>query len=392
MPQTVTLALVGDPAQPGERIDPQEWEKPWDERPQIQLEVEETETLASIVERGVVALEVAFNLNGLQPVHAVDLTLFVDDTVVRPHGTVFTLVDDDGKAVWNVHDLAMIPYGQLVRSAEAGAVVGDPQRLYLILREPIGNGLGLDWETAFLAWLIFWRAVESVAAAGGAVQAVRGVFNAVRDRLGLGRETLHRNAHRWAQRGALPPEFARFLDRDTWSSATLSSLLSCSVEDAEAILALFGFTYDEHDELWQREGDVPARLLRSAYRDAEIRGRDLALSEEARMDFEQRLEEMLRTGEPLAEPTLEGDDLEDIPEYFQFLSLTIAPEGLAGVGQLGERQVQIQVPAEQLRGEIRGLFNDLVPVAWRVLASEVARLGTDVDQMLDEPRRLAEED
>jgi hypothetical protein len=94
---------------------------------------------------------------------------------------------------------------------------------------------------------------------------------------------------------------------------------------------------------------------------------------------------MLATGEALPEPTVDSEDFEDAFEFFEFASLAIAPEGIVGVGRIGGRQVQIHVPAEQLRGEISELFNQqLIPLAWRVVASEVARLGADVGRMVDE--------
>lgn len=58
MPETVTLALVGEPAQPGARLEESEWERPWAGRPTVELEVEPEESLASVVERALAAFGV----------------------------------------------------------------------------------------------------------------------------------------------------------------------------------------------------------------------------------------------------------------------------------------------------------------------------------------------
>jgi hypothetical protein len=47
MHATMTLALVGDRTQPGARVTEEEWNKPWEARPQVELKVADEESLRS---------------------------------------------------------------------------------------------------------------------------------------------------------------------------------------------------------------------------------------------------------------------------------------------------------------------------------------------------------
>jgi hypothetical protein len=380
VPGNVTVALVGDPANPGARIEPEEWEKPWDERPKIQLELDEGETLGSLVERSLESFGVDTTDRDLAPVHIVDLAVYQGETLTRPVYVDFTLVDEHGTAVWSIHDLRLIPYEQVVRSVEAGALVGDPERFYLVLSEPIGDGIGIDWPTLVQAWDLVWAIAEHVAAAAGAGWALKAVVDRVRGRLKGGRDALDRNVHRWAQRGAWPSHFARFLRRETWSSETLAGLLDCSPADAEAILALFGFSFEEADGLWHRDGDEAARILGAAYDEAAMARIDL--SEGDRERFEARARELLETGQAPPEPIYELEEEE--PEFFELVSFAITSEAIAGQLNIGGRQIQIQIPIEDLDAQQAPNLGVLFEAAYSILQAEVIRLGRDAGEPADE--------
>ena len=205
-----------------------------------------------------------------------------------------------------------------------------------------------------------------------------GAVEAVRERLGRGRETTEKHMHRWAQRGTYPNDFARWLHRDTWSAETLAGLLGCPQDEAEAILALFGFAYSDDDALWHRGGDPAGRLLEAAYDEAAWLNID---TEESRAEFESRVESMLRTGEMPAERKFElAGEEEEFVAPMEIVTLAVSPEGIAGHGRFGGREVQVHVPADEMAPDQAGDYGELLGIAYRFLEREIARLGKDAER------------
>jgi hypothetical protein len=81
------------------------------------------------------------------------------------------------------------------------------------------------------------------------------------------------------------------MGRPSWSAEDLSTLLGCSFEDVEAMLALFGFSYV--DGLWRQEGDDAARILAAAFEEAAATR--FELSEDDRQEFEACVEQLVRS-------------------------------------------------------------------------------------------------
>jgi hypothetical protein len=123
MTTRVTVALVGDAGKPGARLGMDEWTKSWDERPQTELEVEDDETLASVLDRAWNSFGVAEPEYGLGRWTAGDVGVYREDERAKP--TTLTAVDDRGAVAWNAWDLRLVSFGQLVRSIDAGAIEGD---------------------------------------------------------------------------------------------------------------------------------------------------------------------------------------------------------------------------------------------------------------------------
>jgi hypothetical protein len=94
----VAFALVGNAAQPGARIDDEEWTRPWNERPKVELDVEEGEKLGSLVERALREFGVPLT-EGLAPAHMVDLGLY-EAGESHARASELTVVDDHGRVVW----------------------------------------------------------------------------------------------------------------------------------------------------------------------------------------------------------------------------------------------------------------------------------------------------
>jgi hypothetical protein len=303
---TITIALVGDPAQPGAHIPDAEWERPWDDRAKIELEVSNGEMFGSIVERAFQAFGVT-PAHGLPAAHVVDLGLREADRA-RPKLWDMTVVDDEGRAIWTAHDPRLIPYSQLVAAVEAGAVVGDPQELYVILSEPVGDGLGVDWVTLIHAWQLVDGVAKPLAEIGGAAAFVNTTIRIVRRRLGRGQEAINENVHRWSQRGASPSTFQRLLEtREAWSPTDLARLLSCSEGDATAVLELYGYGRRDDDGLRHLAGDDTARVFASIADEA--LGAEIDVSQEARLTFVERVTYIFKMGKrpPELEPT-DGDE------------------------------------------------------------------------------------
>jgi hypothetical protein len=59
----------------------------------------------------------------------------------------FTLLDDDGQLVWGVSDFSLVPYQQILRSAEAGVLKGNPRRLYIIRGFPQADLDLIPWAS-----------------------------------------------------------------------------------------------------------------------------------------------------------------------------------------------------------------------------------------------------
>jgi len=299
----VTLALVGDPRHPFEPFSDQERERPWDERIKIRLSVERAETLAAVIERALEGFGIRAPEDAISPHHHVDLAFFTEN---HPRGywqRGVILVDDAGRAIWGVHDMRLVTYGEVLASADAGALAGDPLRVHIILREGIGNGIGLDWPALFqglqIAWQVAWEVAERVAVIGGVAAAVK----LVRDRLGKGREAVARNAPQWDRRGAAPHAFSLFLAIHPWDIAHLAKLLDCSPADARAVLEVFGYARGG-DGLWHPANDEAAQMLSSVFEEAEWHMP--YPSKEQQQRFRERIGVLLETGRRPPDP--EPDD------------------------------------------------------------------------------------
>jgi hypothetical protein len=370
VPQKIAVALIGNPAAPGAPIPEGDWTIAWDERQKIELEVEDNASLGFVVDRALSEFGVVL---GEEVIAAYVVDLALQDEADRVQVWDMTLVDDEGRAIWTAHDLRLIPYSQLVQSADAGAIRGDPRRLYVVLREPIGNGLGIDWPSLVQAWHAVDEIVARIGQYGGAAVAMSGAYRYVRNRLRRGMETVGRNAPRWSQRGANPYAVFRLLTlRPTWAASDLRRLLGCSEDDAEATLELFGFAYQEGDGLWHQAGDQAAGVLAAIFDEAASTRFELS-AEEGRQ-FEERIDELLRTGEPPPERTY---GFEEEHQFFELVSVALTSENIVAHGRIGGRDVQLQLGIQETAGTE---YDELWALAYRLLTREVVRIGADVQE------------
>lgn len=297
---TATVTLLAHPERPFDEIVPPEiWAKPWRDHPQVELEVKPTDTLAS-------ALQAAGELFNLQPpeegfgapidgAHTRLMFYKSDDetsiAVPRPRPLhELNLVDRNGRVIFGVFDWRTVTFQQLINSADAGTLEGDPFRPYLLVETAYGDAPPIDWPTFKAAVDVAWVVLQSLGTLGGAKWA----FDAIRDRLDNGRKTLDDNWTDWSQRSSRPDQFQALFDNRRWRTVEIAKLLDCSDADAAGILGLFGFALGS-DGFWTRPGDQNSEFVRVVYEQADYSYRRLYFEWEP--TFRARFEEYLRTGE-----------------------------------------------------------------------------------------------
>lgn len=274
MPLDVEVALIADPAAPFEPgpIDSSCYELPFDQRTRVSLEVEESDSLASTLERAAAKM-------GLEPPedywlrghfdasHRKILFRKSDDEcgpIRRSRGRLrfgeLTLVDREGKAIFGVHDLTTVRFSDLLRSADAGTIEGDPLHPYLILDDGWGDAPPLDWAAMQFGLEIAWEAAKALAVAAGATTGVMQARRLMLQRLDRGQAALRANPE-WAQRGYRPDQFESLLTSRVWDADHAARLLGCSADQAEGTLLVLGYVLDPTDRMWRFEGDEAGVML-----------------------------------------------------------------------------------------------------------------------------------
>ena len=319
MSLTVTVALIADPVRPLERTASQEeWSRPYGERRKVQVEGAETDTLATILERAAATLGLTppsgrFSAwgNRIAFYKTEDEKGLAERAQPRLLLTELIVVDRHGRALFGVSDLRTVRYDQLLRSAEAGTIEGDPLRPYLVAEPGWGDMPPVDWPTAYEGLKVVWEAVEIVATVGGAVGFVALVLDRVRKRVNAGREAIDAHYTNWTQRSQRPDQFVSLMTMRPWTPEELARLLDCSSSEAEAVLWCLGFAYDEADGRWRPGGDEAARAIRGALEELDLAWH--ALYDEWEPTFRRRLVRYLETGErpPLSELYEAASELEE---------------------------------------------------------------------------------
>jgi hypothetical protein len=260
MAYDVTVALVGDrDAPPPGAVSDADFRIPWEEREKVELTVNEDESLAAVLTRAASELRCP----PFEPLYAggdlVDPFFFVawheeEERVPLEERMDFelTLVDHHGEALWAVTDKRYVPYRQIVDSAAAGVLDGDPFKLYLIRRIPQAGGVPIEWGLLVHALEAAWQVADVLADAYGAYEVVR----RVRDRL-AGREAFARQLPKWAQRQGRPEHLRRRLSGKPWDPRGLATVLGCTEGEAEQILSVFGYTPGLDDQRWQYAAGDP---------------------------------------------------------------------------------------------------------------------------------------
>lgn len=267
---TVTIALVGDPTQPQLGVQGAGFENfdlPYDNLPKTELAVDADEALSSILQRAARRFEVATPTDDpFTPSWVAFYRPQDDQAYSGHHDTTVTLVDDAGRAVWNVYFMEpTVTFSALVDSHRAGAFADDPYRPYLILEPGYGNGIAPSWAEILYAWFVLRGVLGSLADAHGAAAAMSAVARRAGrlfDRLRKAPEVVEEHSKAWEKRGGFPYTVGQFLDRQPWNADVLASLLGCTEEETVTLLRGRGFALDDASGLWYPAGDDDGRILR----------------------------------------------------------------------------------------------------------------------------------
>lgn len=170
------------------------------------------------------------------------------------------LVDQDGRAIFGVHDHRTVRFADLMRAAEAGTIEGDPLKPYLNLDLGWGDAPPVDWATLYEGLQVAWEVLKAVGVLGGAVTTVVAAKRWLAERIARANEALAAHPE-WMQEGYRPDQFARLLANRDWTGDQLAPLLGCSKTEADAVLWGMGFAINEETGRWEKEADEAAEML-----------------------------------------------------------------------------------------------------------------------------------
>lgn len=298
----LTVAVFGDPSKPfGEGVPyPDEWRRPYAERLKTQRRVDRKTTLGAVLLDVVRELHVRYADPEWGEVERIPFVSFYKEgderEFQRPFESYLPLVDELGRVTFNNWDFNEISFDQLVRSAEANALQGDPLRPYLILHYEVGNGVIADWPTLVNLWDLAWYVLDRIAVVGGAAAATVGakaMIERLRDRTRRSREAAAARGKQWRdEQGLHPGMLGSFLRHTPRTTSQIAGLLGCSEAEAEAVCWAFGLSEDQETGQWKPGADLEAQIL-GGNTDLMMHGyNDYVLTDE----FEKRITQALEAG------------------------------------------------------------------------------------------------
>jgi hypothetical protein len=305
MPYDVTIAALADWLPKFEPpFGDNGFDKPYADRLKLRLQVDATETLASVYRRA---------LEHWQPQISPDSQAHPSDLMEVVYWAFFYLPEDEpglhdryefatdlilvsanGHAKWNLGADA-IPYEWLVRASDEGLLRGDPLRPYLPMLLPQGGGgFQIAWETLQTSW----KVLEGLLVAYGAYKLGDAARDRLLDRLRR-RHSIGTHSPGWVERGGSAQNVSRTLERKPWAPEDLRMIMNVpNVEVAQDLLALFGFDPGGDGQYVLSESDE-ARILRLAEDDVF----NIFVGGATAEDLRPRLERLLETGDmPPYEP------------------------------------------------------------------------------------------
>lgn len=263
---------------------------PWEERIQTTVEVEEDETLGDVLALAAQEFGLVSAWDGPLAESFAWVGLYLPD---HDHGvpvrqlSAVTLADKQGRAVWNVY-FKEVTYAQLLWSAEAGALEGDPLRIYLFTWAGFGNGMVADFTILANLWDLAWYVMERVGVAYGSFEALRQITQRIR----RGREVASAHKTEWRDRGGDPATLSQYLRHRPSTTSEVARFLDCSDEETEALLWAFGFAPEAETGLWKLEENDEAKMLQGTWELIVYGYGDIELEQK----FRERAEMFAQTG------------------------------------------------------------------------------------------------
>ncbi|HEX5714166.1 MAG TPA: hypothetical protein VFX85_12715 [Solirubrobacterales bacterium] len=261
------VAEAGDPNVPPERriATSADFDRSWADRLKVAVEVDDEEPLGDLLRRAGAQLDQMGPYKDAEPEAYVEEAYLPVYLGVHREGrrlqlwSDLPLVDPDGHIRW-VYNWGREPYRELLRATEAGAIKGDPARLYFVRMGGMGDGVLADFPRFIETLPLLWEVIEHVATAYGAYEAAQRLLRAV----GVGRkaaEVANEKSKQWEANAGLPYKLTSLLWREEgWDAAELGRLLDVTAADAEALLTAFGCS-EESDGRWQSRADELANLM-----------------------------------------------------------------------------------------------------------------------------------
>lgn len=297
----IVVALVGNKKAPSGTFPPDsEWSKPWDQRRRVEVEATPTTTYGEIVEA---ALEDLCKgaAAGYRP-YAISFWQPSDDdgSGLGRSSYVLAVVRSDGSADWKPWHEVTVEEAEQARAH--GLLAGDPERPYAFVLPQIGNGTLPIWADLAHMLEILQQVAELLTAPGG----LAATYWLIRGRPREAQEAVAHHGGDWQKRGLDPYLLDEWLDNHSWEAKQIAAALSCTNQEATAILWALGFAEGE-DGRWRRSVDPESETLSGVRRLLISTASPLANDPQLAEELRRRFKYLLDTGE--APPERDWDRL-----------------------------------------------------------------------------------
>lgn len=276
--------------------DEEAFSTPYADRDKVTLSVNGGDKLGDVYERA--SREFGVISHGW-PYTPTYVSFYSEEHTTVPRGSWTVAVPRaDGTAEWREYQEVTVD--DLLRSAEAGALNGDPLRPYFIVTPQVGNGALPPWDVVVQMYEVL-KQVMDLLGAPGALYASYELLRRLRRRSSESASTMAAHSPRWQRDGADPYTLDEWLDDSPWHAKDLAVLLGCTEGEAEALLWAFGFGQSPSG-LWRRREDEEAKLLAGIRMTLISSGYESATVEQLQRLLDQQVREFVESGQAPGSP------------------------------------------------------------------------------------------
>jgi hypothetical protein len=199
------------------------------------------------------------------------------DVVHRAYSDLSSLflfgVDAEGRLIVANDEFDNITLADLMRSAQAGYLPGDPMRPIMVPGERGDGGIFFDPSS----WVALWEAMQHAADQmhldwiRGSYGGISAVLFARKQYAKLRDKSAKKLAQQWiADNNVKARGLRAWIEaRPTWKSAEVASRLGIDAEEAQALLLALGYEKDSGSHIWRRTGSESAEQLLQVWIDNE---------------------------------------------------------------------------------------------------------------------------